>query len=115
MDRHDFCGVGHSHGLESTPGETKEEVTNEEHWQICGEELDEEETGQADEGGEHGGSVTVSFGSPTGDLKTEDLTDGGGNTETGLPFGGNFILVTNGRVDTESLGERLVGKELTKE
>jgi len=115
LDRHDFGGVRDRHGLESTPRETKEEITDEEHGQVGGEELDEEETGQANEGGEHGGSVTVSLRSPTGDLETQDLTDGGRNTETTLPFGGDFVLVTGGRVDTESLGEGLVGKELTKE
>ena len=114
MDRHDFCGVGHSHGLESTPGETKEEVTDEKHGQVGGEELDKEETGQADESGKHGGSVTVSLGSPTGDLKTENLTNGGRNTETSLPFGGDFVLVTLWTEDTESLSEGLVGKELTE-
>lgn len=76
--------------------------------------MDKEETGQADESGKHSGSVTVSFGSPTGDLETENLTNGGRNTETSLPFGGDFVLITLGTEDTESLGEGLVGKELTK-
>lgn len=54
--------------LESTPGETEEKVTDQEHGEVDGKELDEEETGEADEGGKHSGSVTVSLGSPTGNL-----------------------------------------------
>ena len=115
LDGHDLGGVRHGHGLEGTPRETEQEVGDEEHGQIDGEELEEEETGESDYGDKHGGSVAESLRGPTGDLKTQDLSDLDRAGETGLPSGGDLPFVLRGIEDAELCGERLVGIELTEQ
>lgn len=112
LDRHDLGGVRYSHGLEGTPGETEKDVTGEKHLEVDGEELDEEETGKSDKSSHHGRSVPVSFGGPSSDLKTENLTDLYGYTETDLPLRGDLVIFVHRVVFTESLCESLVGVEL---
>jgi hypothetical protein len=70
---------------------TEQEVTSQEHFDIGSEELDEQETGQGDEGDEHGESVTESFREGTGDLKTEDVSDLHGARQTSLPSSGDLV------------------------
>lgn len=112
---HDFGRVRYGHRLEGTPGETEEDVADESGGEVLGEELDEEETGESDEGDHHRRAVSHSLGCPSGDLKTENLTDLDGDGKTGLPASGDLVLVVRGVVRTELLGESLVGVELTKE
>jgi hypothetical protein len=61
--------------LECTPREAEQDVSDQKHRKVDSEELNKEETGEEDESGKHSGPVTVSLGSPTGDLETEDLTN----------------------------------------
>jgi hypothetical protein len=53
--------------------------------------LDEEEPGETDEGDEHSDPVSESFRGPSGDLKTQNVSDLGRDTEGGLPFGRDFV------------------------
>lgn len=71
--------------------------------------------GERDNGDKHGRSVTVFLRSPTGNLKTQNLTNLHRDRKTRLPSGGDLPLVLSAVVDTESLGESLVGVKLTEQ
>lgn len=114
-DGHDFSGVGDGHGLESTPRETKQQVTGEKHGKVDGEELDEQETSQTDEGDKHGESVSEHFRCNTGDLETENVSDLGRDTQSCLPSGGDLVALGFLVVFTELLGESGLSVELTQE
>lgn len=101
-----------------TPWEPEENVTSQQHLEIDGEELDEQETGETNESEKHGRSVTVSLRRPSGDLETQDLTNLTTDRETGLPFRFNLPSTAVGRVRIENTvpgRKRLVGKELTEQ
>lgn len=70
---------------------TEQEVTSEKHFNVGSEELDEQETGQGDEGDEHGESVTESLRDRTGNLKTEDVSNLHGARQPSLPSSGDLV------------------------
>lgn len=83
----DVGGVGGGDGLEDTPRQTLEDLTDKEDGERRGIEGDKDECGDGSKGAEDGLAVTKALRSPTSELKTNQTTDESCVLQAGLPSG----------------------------
>jgi hypothetical protein len=87
-----FGGVGGGESLEDTPWDTTEEVTDEEHFDVDGEEEDEDGAGHESHGEHVNTSRAISLLKKTVEQKTKDRTTVVSSTNSTLPLCRNMLL-----------------------
>lgn len=110
----DFGGVGDSQGLEDTPWNTNEHLSDQELDKCLGEEDDEDESRDANKATNHGLAVSESLGNDTVEEQTGDLTNKRAVAETSLPRRSQLIAAV-GLDFTKLALENVVGVEVADE
>jgi len=90
-DGADFRGIGSRHGLEDSPRNTLQDITDEEGLKVLCEERDEDESNHHGERGHHSVAVTDSVDNDTSSVETKNFSHESTIREAGLPFRGDLV------------------------